>query len=135
MIQAIGQLMVRGAGLLHKAVDATPVVGGIKGWTQQAAINNKTARQIVLATILTVLILMSVTLWQTFVLIQLGKVDAVVGSLIGGIFTFFGGVLAVIIPAYMNALKFLAPSQPVGSNQPVSTTSNSVDNKDLAAKP
>jgi len=110
--------MIQGAGLLHRTVDATPVIGGIKGWTQQAAINSKLAREVVRMVIYGSMFMTALTLWKTFDLIQLGKVDATVGTLLGGIFAFFGGVLAVTIPAFMTALKT------VGLNQPANTTNN-----------
>ena len=120
-------MAIRGSTLFHRAVDATPVVGGIKGWTQETSRNSRTGREITRAIIIAVIFMMLVTLYKTFDLIMLDKVNAVVGTLIGGIFTFYGTVLAVTIPAFMN-------SKTVGLNQPVDTTSNSADNKDLAEK-
>lgn len=127
MIQQIGRLAIQGATLFHKSVDATPIIGGIKGWTQQAITNNKMAREIVRLIIYSTVLMVALTLWKTFDLIMLNKVDKVIGALIGGIFTFYGGILAVTIPAFMNALKT------VGPNQPVNAANNDADNKDLAA--
>jgi hypothetical protein len=117
------QLLAQAAALLHKVVGATPLVGGIRDWTQQAAVNSRAVRRTVILVVLATIAMIFLALWETFSLIQLGRVDVIVGPLIGGIFTFLGGVLAAALSALMNSPKSVEP------NQPVDTTNNSTNNQ------
>ena len=75
------------------------------GLTSQAAINSQWMRILLIVVVIGCMTFIAITLGQTFILIKAGKVDAVVGALLGGIFTFFGGILAITIPAMITALR------------------------------
>jgi hypothetical protein len=92
-------------------MNLNPVNLAVKAWskahdsTSQAASNSRVMREILRWVISLAMIMIGITLWQTFEFIKIGKVDVVVGTLLGGIFTFFGTILAVSIPAMVTALK------------------------------
>jgi hypothetical protein len=93
--------------------------------TSQAAISSKVTREILRFVIYVTMMMAVVTLWQTFMFIRAGKVDIVVGTLLGGIFTLFSGILSVAIPALITALKVTEqPSNPVQPPPPTPTSGN-----------
>lgn len=88
----------------------------------QAATNTKVAREVLRLTIYFSLLAIGATLWQTFAIIRLGQFTAAIGTLLGGIFTFFGGILSVAIPAFVAALN--ASDKPVTPPPPAGNPSN-----------
>jgi hypothetical protein len=92
-------------------MNLNPVNLAVKAWSKahesasQAAINSRVMREVMRWVIVGSMIMIAITLWQTFGFIKTGKVDIIVGGLLGGIFTFFGGILAVAIPALVTALR------------------------------
>ncbi len=81
------------------------LLGRAQRSTSQAAANSRLVREILRLVITGSMIMIAVTLWQTFDFIRESKVDTAVGILLGTIFTFFGGVIAVAIPALISAHK------------------------------
>ena len=71
----------------------------------QSAINSKVVREVLRFVIYFAMLMMCITLWQTFAFISAGKVTATVGTLLASIFALFGTILAVVIPAFVNALR------------------------------
>jgi len=88
-----------------------PINLAVKTWakahesTSQAATNSKVMREVLRWVVVGSMMMIAITLWQTFELIYVDKVDSVVGTLLGGIFVFFGSILAVAIPALVTALR------------------------------
>jgi hypothetical protein len=92
-------------------MNLNPVNLAVKAWAKahdsasQAAINSRAKRIVLVCVNIGSMVMIAITLRQTFEFINAGKVDAVVGTLLGGIFVFFGGVLSVSIPALVTALN------------------------------
>jgi len=75
------------------------------GATSQSAANSRAIRELLRMVVYVSLLAIAYTLYETISLIKLGKIDAITGTLLGGVFTLFGGVLSVAIPAFISALK------------------------------
>jgi len=104
------------------AVNKTPI-GGIHTWTKQSATNSKVARELLRLVVYTCVGCMIFTVGMAFRIILEGKMDAASGTVIGGMFTLFGGVLVVTIPAFaasLNATDY-PPSTPPPTNTPTAS--------------
>lgn len=104
-------------------MNINPINIAVKAWAKahdsasQAAINSRVTREVLRWVIIGSMMMIAITLWQTFEFINSGKVDSVVGTLLGGIFVFFGTILGVAIPALVTALK--AADKSNGNGGPV----------------
>jgi len=105
-------------------VKKTPVAGNVRKWTEERATNSKASREILRIVVYFCLGLMLYIIKRTFDLILAGKLDATAGTVIGGVFTLLGGILAVTIPAFVSALSASSagtPPPPVNPDNPPPT--------------
>ena len=113
-----------------KQMNLNPVNLVVKAWGQAhdsasvAATNSRVMREVLRSVNIGCMAAIGFTLWQTFDLIGAGKVDLVAGTLIGGIFTFLGGVLSVSIPSLVTALKASEKTTPVVPPPTITTPPN-----------
>ena len=123
MTHLVGRVAVAANSLLGKMVEKTPVMGRVHVWTQGQATTSETARQVLVGVMVCSLGVILWVLYQSFSIIKAGKLDMVTGTFLGGVFTFFGGVLAITIPAFVSALgasnqPHLPPDVPPSSDPP-----------------
>lgn len=78
-----------------------------KAWhgTVGVASTSRAARLIIGGVIVVSMMMVAATLAATFVFIDRDKINLATGTLLGGIFTFFGGFMGVSIRALLSALK------------------------------
>jgi hypothetical protein len=105
MLQKLLQLGIGASGLLNKTI---PSMGKVSTWASQRALNSKVVRQLLSVVIVTSMITIMITTLGALYLVYMGKIDAVAGVLLGGIFTFFGSLMAIAIPALTNATQTTA---------------------------
>lgn len=89
---------------LGGVVNKTPMLGQMHRWTVDRATNSEVARKVLVRVIYFAMAMILLGVISTVGLIYVGKVTAVVGTLLGGIFTLFSGILAIALPAFVNAL-------------------------------
>ena len=79
--------------------------GDAKKWTENKASTSKVAREILRSAVYFCFFMVTGVVIAGLVFIYLGKIDVATGSLLGGMLTFFGGLLAIILPAFVNSLS------------------------------
>jgi len=73
--------------------------------TSQAAINSRIVREVLRWVIMGSMIMACLTVFQIFSFVRAGQVTAVVGTLLGGVLSFFSGVLYLAIQSLITALR------------------------------
>ena len=95
---------------IRSLFNGNSMVGKSYTWTRDSATNSKVAREILRMVVYTCVLSMVGTLMGIFVLIMVDKLDATAGTVMGGIFTLLGGILAVTLPAFVSALNANDPN-------------------------
>ena len=89
----------------HSAVKSHGAIRKFWHRTIEVAAESKRARLMLGAVICCSMLMVLATLIATFYFINTDKIDMATGILLGGIFTFFGGLMSISIPAYLSATK------------------------------
>jgi len=101
-------------------MNMNPVSATIKAWTSahaatsQAAINSRVMREMLRWVIMGSMAMACLTVFEIFSFVRAGQVTPVVGTLLGAILTFFGGLLSLAIQSLVTALRAVDTSVPAG---------------------
>jgi uncharacterized membrane protein len=93
LIQSIGNM-----------VNSTPGAGHLHRWASGAASTSVSARRLLNIVVIFSLVMVTVAIIAGIVFILKGKLDNVAGTFLGGVIVFFGGVLAITLPAFAKQL-------------------------------